>query len=74
MFVVNAMMMSPFFILNSLLYREANWRITFRRTTQWFLVLRKISIAQSQITKRHQKPLSDDNNPYQLTERRGAAC
>jgi hypothetical protein len=48
--------------------------ITFGSATQWFLVLRKISIAQTPITNPHQKPLSDHFNPYQLRERRCAAC
>lgn len=31
----------------------------FGGATQWFLVLRKIFIAQTQVTKPYQKPLSD---------------
>jgi hypothetical protein len=49
-------------------------RITFSGATQWFLVLRMKSIAQTQITKTHQKPLSEFNNPFQMYERRCAAC
>jgi len=43
-------------------------------TTQWFLVLRKIFFESTERTKLHQKPLSDDYNHFQLTERRSAAC
>jgi hypothetical protein len=37
-------------------------------------VLREISIAQTQITEPHQKPLSDIYNSFQMMERRYAAC
>jgi len=51
------------------------WRITSGSATQWFLVLRKISIAQTEITRTHQKPLSDHFNfPFNKRERRCAAC
>jgi hypothetical protein len=49
-------------------------RLTSRRTTQWFLVLRKNFFALTSLTKTHQKPLSDLFNPFQQRERRGAAC
>jgi hypothetical protein len=51
-----------------------SWRITFRRTTQWFLVLRKTFFVYTQLTNPHQKPLSDLYNLFQMWERRGAAC
>jgi hypothetical protein len=35
---------------------------------------KKITIAQTENTKPHQKPLSDLSNPFQLWERRCAAC
>jgi hypothetical protein len=48
--------------------------ITFGSATQWFLVLRKIIIAQTENTKAHQKPLSDNFNCFQKMECRCAAC
>jgi hypothetical protein len=53
---------------------ELKVSIMFGRTTQWFLVLRKISSDQTTLTNPHQKPLSDDHNLFQMTERRGAGC
>ena len=49
---------------------SAGWWITSGGVTQWFLVLKKYPYLKLSLPKRTKKPLSDDNNSSQMTERR----